>query len=179
MEPEMAISLPDELERLGAAYRRIDALLGCVDDRLAQVAPAVSGWSAEQHLAHVALANELVFRNLRSLARGEGPFLVWEGGPPPEALEVLRSGVLPRGKSQSPRAVRPPEHVHRELLLQWLADNRRELADLEGSLDAIARARARVPHQLLGPLDASQWLRFCAMHTRHHVAIAEEVHGAR
>jgi hypothetical protein len=35
-----------------------------------------------------------------------------------------------------------------------------------------------VPHQILGPLTAARWVRFAAMHTRHHLDIAREVLAA-
>ena len=49
----------------------------------------------------------------------------------PGALPVLESGRIPRGRAQSPRMVRPPDAVDRELLRQWLADARKELAALD------------------------------------------------
>ncbi len=140
---------------------------------LPRVAAGVSGWSAEQHLAHVALANELVLRNLKSLAKGSGLLVVEGGEPVPGALEILAGGRIPRGAAQSPRIVRPPAAVERALLLEWLADARRELAALDPH--AIRSTNQRIPHQILGPLDAPQWLRFGVVHSRHHLAIAREV----
>jgi hypothetical protein len=39
----------------------------------------------------------------------------------------------------------------------------------------IVSSGLKIPHQVLGPLDAPQWLRFAAVHTRHHLGIAYEV----
>lgn len=142
----------------------------------ASAVPAISGWSAEQHVAHLTLANELVLRNLKNLARGEG-LLVQRGvRPSAEAAALLAAGAIPRGRAQSPRMVRPPEVVERELLLGWLADARRGY----GALDP-ARLRdddVCVPHQLLGPLNGMHWMRFALVHTRHHLVIAREVLAA-
>ena len=159
--------------RLGALQLAIDEWIERAGERLVQAAPAVSGWSAEQHLAHVALANELVLRNLKSLALGRGALLVEGGEPKPGVRELLDAGRLPRGVAQAPRMVRPPEVIERDLMLQWLADARRELAALDPR--TIVPGTLRVPHQLLGPLDALQWLRFGVAHTRHHLLIAREV----
>jgi hypothetical protein len=151
----------------------IDEWIECAGALLVRPAPAVSGWCAEQHLAHVALANELVLRNLKSLALGRGALVV-EGGEPLEIVPtMLDSGRLPRGRAQAPRMVRPPEVIERELMLQWLADARRDLAALDPR--TIVPGRLRIPHQLLGPLDAVQWLRFGVVHTTHHMTIAREV----
>jgi hypothetical protein len=135
--------------------------------------PAVSGWSPEQHLAHVALANELVLRNVKSIAKGSGLLLVQGGEPKPGVLAMLAEGALPRGRAQAPRMVRPPDSIERELLHQWLADGRNELAALDPA--TLAPGELKVPHQLLGPLDAPQWARFAAVHTRHHLVIVREV----
>jgi hypothetical protein len=58
-------------------------------------------------------------------------------------------------------------------MLQWLADGKRELAALDPR--AIVPGTLRIPHQLIGPLDAPQWLRFGVVHTRHHMLIGREV----
>jgi hypothetical protein len=175
MVESLAVDVAAEFASLGESYDVIEALLAGDREALARVAPSVSGWAAEQHLAHVALANELCCRNLASLARGSGPFVQDSGEPIPAALEILRSGAIPRGAAQSPRIVRPPPRVQRELLLEWVAGNRRDFAAAALDPAALERATGRVPHQLLGPLTAPLWLRFAAVHTRHHLAIAREV----
>lgn len=165
-----------ELERLRAHYRRIAELLE--SEELARLAPEVSGWSSEQHLAHLALANELAFRNVQSLLAGSGLFVVEEGEPVPQALAVLESGLFPPRAAQAPRMVRPPDKVERGLLLGWIADNRRDFEALSGRELELEAAPRRVPHQLMGPLSAIQWLRFAAIHTGHHLAICGQVGSA-
>jgi hypothetical protein len=171
-------ALEPELAALRVHYAEIERLLARPEAELRGAAPEISGWTAEQQLAHVALANELVARNLRSLVRGSGPFVVDAGAPVAEALAVLVSGRFPRGRAQAPRMVRPPAEVRREFLVEWVAGNRRDLDELGARLDELRSAAKRVPHQLMGPLSASQWLRFAAIHTAHHLAIAREVLAA-
>lgn len=179
MSPLHPLSLPAQFAALRDAYAEIDGMLAQDPAELARVETAVSGWSAEQQLAHLALANELICRNVKNLARGEGLFVQPDGEPISEALPMLESGVIPRGRVQSPRMVRPPPRVQRELLVEWIAGNRREFEELERDSDAIERATARVPHQTLGPLTAPLWIRFAAVHTGHHVAIAREILARR
>ncbi|MBK7875332.1 MAG: DinB family protein [Planctomycetes bacterium] len=162
-----------DLAALSALQGTIDALLALDANVLSTVVPSVSGWSAEQHIAHVALANELVLRNLKSLVKGSGMLVVKGGEPHPRALELLAAGRLPRGEAQAPRMVRPPERVERALLVQWLEDGKRELATIDAA--QLVASELKVPHQILGPLDARQWLRFGAVHTRHHLVIACDV----
>jgi hypothetical protein len=173
MSPARALAA--DFAELAAALERLREIAG-LSPALAELRrEEVSGWSALEHVAHVALANELIVRNLESLASGHG-LLVQEGGEPvPGALEILASGVIPRGRAQSPRMVRPPARIDRTLLADWLATGERGFARFARETDSLAAARGKVPHQLLGPLDAPQWVRFGAIHTRHHLAIAEQV----
>jgi hypothetical protein len=164
-----------ELAQLREDYVAIQRLLARDPEVLDRKAPHVSGWSAAQHLAHLALANELVVRNLRSLLKGEGPLVVEEGVTPPDALAVLQSGRFPRGAAQAPRMVRPPEEVRRDYLGEWIAQGLEEFAELAARSDAILAAPRFIPHQVLGPLTAARWVRFASMHTRHHLDIAREV----
>lgn len=159
---------------LFATYDEIDRILAAPSEKLARIAPQVSGWSAEQHLAHLSLANELVVRNLKSLLKGSGPFVVDAGEMVPGALEILTVGQVPRGQAQAPRIVRPPEQVVREYLLEWIGGNRKDFGALREQSALLAAATCKVPHQVLGPLTACEWLRFAVIHTQHHVAIARE-----
>jgi DinB superfamily len=159
-------------------YDEIDALLARPPAELRRAVSTVSRWSPEQHLAHISLANELVARNLASLLRGSGPFVVASGEPSNEVLQLLASGRLPRGKAQAPRIVVPPADVEREYLLDWVAGNRREFNVFAQQCTELEAASARVPHQLLGPLSAALWVRFAVVHTRHHLVITREVLNA-
>jgi hypothetical protein len=164
-----------DLAALALRIDEMEHLLALAPDVLAAVAPSCSGWSSEQHLAHVALANELVLRNLKSLAEGQGLLIVRGGEPLPGTLQVLATGRIPRGQAQAPRMVRPPARVQPELLRQWLADGRAAL----GALDprTLVASELKIPHQVLGPLDAPQWARFGLVHTEHHLAIVREILG--
>lgn len=162
-----------DLNLLLADYDRILALRLREHSRLRLVAAAVSAWSAEQQLAHVALANELVLRNLNNLAKGSGLLVSAGGEAVPGALDLLKRGVLPRGQAQSPRMVRPPEEIDPQLFDSWLNDARSGYQALRP--EQWTDLSLKIPHQILGPLDAQQWLRFALVHTRHHLRIAHEV----
>jgi len=163
-----------DLADLRLLQEELDELFA-LESALARVVSAVSAWSIEQHLAHVALANELVLRNLKSLASGRGVLLVHGAESNPRALALLVEGRLPRGQAAAPRMVRPPERVERALLSQWLADGRAALAELDPR--TLRENEPKIPHQLLGPLDAPRWARFAVVHTRHHLAIVREILG--
>ena len=174
--PPMSFDPVQDLSLLARLQDELDQLFRLPPAELARVVPEVSGWSGEQHLAHVALANELVLRNLASLASGTGALLVRGAAADPRAMEVLARGTLPRGQAQAPRIVRPPQRIERQLLAGWLGDARAALARLDPR--ALPVGDPRIPHQVLGPLDAPQWARFAVVHTRHHLLIAREVLAA-
>lgn len=163
-----------ELARSLVRLREIEALPAGISEARR---PEISGWCALEHVSHVALANELIVRNLETLSANSGMLLLSEGEPSAEALAVLLSGQIPRGRAQSPRMVRPPAKIDRALLSEWLHTAERGFAKFAQQSALLAAAPGRVPHQLLGPLSATLWVRFANVHTRHHLAIAEEVGG--
>lgn len=158
---------------LVAAYSRMRSLAEGPHPALTTLAPARSGWTAEAHLAHVCLANERVFANLKSLREGQGLLVVRGGEPHPRARELLLAGRLPRGEAKAPRMVTPPARMEPGQLLQWLTEGEALLAALDPA--SIVASELKIPHQLLGPLDAPEWLRFARVHTRHHLAIVGEL----
>ncbi len=164
-----------ELGAYARALREVVELLETDDRRLSTLAPQISGWSALHHATHMTLANELILRNLASLSKGSGLLVVFEAAQKPEALAFLAAGHLPRGRAQSPRMVVPPSDIDALRAREWAAKVVTDLDALVPTLDLSSPTRCFIPHQLLGPLDLAQWLRFGIVHTRHHLAIAREV----
>ncbi len=161
-----------DLERALARLRAIEALPANLAEHRK---PQISGWCALEHIAHVALANELIVRNLASLISGKGLLVIASGEPVPGALEVLSSGRIPRGTAQAPRMVRPPAKIDRALLNEWLQTAEQGFSSLAREPQALLAAPGRIPHQLLGPLTAPLWVRFAALHSLHHLEIADLV----
>ena len=166
-----------ELAHLRRLNTELAELVEMDESLLVRPATSISGWTALQHAAHMMLANELVLRNLRNLVKGSGLFVVTEAQQSAEALSALERGDLRRGQAKAPRMVVPPADVDRATVAQWIAEIGRDLAAFERELP-IDLPRAFVPHQILGPLDASEWARFGVVHTAHHLVIAREVLAA-
>jgi hypothetical protein len=142
------------------------------DARLAAVRPG-SGWSPAQHLSHVALANGRIVKAIMALARGRG---AKRPGPPADgARAFLESGSIPRGAAQAPPGTGPADVVDLAATRRLLDETRRAFADLD--LSGVAADLAR-DHPALGPLTATEWVRFAVAHTRHHVVIVEELLGS-
>lgn len=168
----------EEVEALGATFAELAALRARLDDAVRVRADAVSAWAVDQHLYHVALSSDLALRNVRALVRGEGSRIVHEGGPNELALRVLADGTYPRGRSEAPRMVRPPDEVVPEYLTMEMDQNRAMLAELASEVARVADAAGRIPHVYLGELDAGEWLRFARLHAEHHLAIARDIEAA-
>lgn len=176
--PHTDVSVADELGRLDELLTTLEALRAEGATTLGRRAPEVSGWSVEQHLYHVALATDLSFNNVRSAATGKGMLVSADGELGDWAAEVLARDEQPRGVTEAPRMVRPGETVEEAFLKMEQEGNRRVLEELRGVSESIEGSSAWVPHQELGPLRAAHWLRFAALHARHHLAIVEDVLAA-
>ncbi len=176
--PHTDVSVADELGRLDELLTTLEALCAEGPATLGRRVSEVSGWSVEQHLYHVALATDLSFANVRSAATGKGMLVSADGALGDRAAEVLARDEQPRGVAEAPRMVRPGDTVELAFLRMEQEGNRRVLEELRGLRESIATSGFWVPHQELGPLRAAHWLRFAALHARHHLAIVDDVVAA-
>jgi len=172
------VKVGEELEILGGILDRFEALRAAGPATLGRREPSVSAWSVEQHLYHIALATDLALRNVRSLVRGRGRLIVQEGALGDAAADVLQNRRTERGVAEAPRMVRPEETVDPEFLAMELRGNRETLEAVRAEAEAVPAAAGWIPHQILGPLSASHWLRFASMHAQHHLSIVEDVLAA-
>ena len=180
MEPRPVDELPlldptADWTGLAAGIGELGTLLARDADVLLERRPDVSGWSAAEHAFHVTLADELCLKNVHSLLAGKGMLVRPLENRLPEALELLRRDSFPRGEAEAPRFVRPPKRIDLAFLGELLEGVRGLHAELEPHLASLPDTPLGVPHQVLGDLDACEWLRFAHVHTRHHVAIAGDV----
>lgn len=142
------------------------------DGRLSRRRESVSAWSVAEHLDHLAQANAqcaaAISRLLQSAPSDSDPGLKLAG------RAVLLTGWIPRGRGVAPPttvpSAAPPSEIRSRLRDASVAVNAigERLSELDG-------ARARLGHPALGGFTAFQWLRFIAIHTRHHLKIIEEI----
>ncbi len=142
------------------------------DERINRRRESVSDWSVAQHLDHLAQANGLcaaaVTQLLESPSASPGPGLTLAG------RAVLLTGWIPRGRGKAPTRTVPSAAT--------LSETRSRLRDALAAVTAIGErlheldgARGRLGHPALGGFTAFQWLRFIAIHSRHHLKIIEEI----
>lgn len=176
--PGTEIDIDQEFARLDEVLSAFEALAERGADALEMRADDVSGWSVGQHLYHSALATDLALGHVRSLVRGKGMLIREEGELDAYAAEILANDATPRGEAEAPRMVRPGDEVDPKLLALEQRTNRERVAEIREMCDSIEGAAGWVPHQTLGTLRAVHWLRFAALHARHHWAIVRDVETA-
>ena len=89
-----------------------------------------------------------------------------------QRIVVHTSGVIPRGRAQSPQNVRPPDVVLLDSLQLQLTKARQNLSAIS-SLDA----NAFFDHPVFDHLDRDQTHRFLEIHTNHHLKIIKDILG--
>jgi len=137
--------------------------------------PTASDWSLGQHAGHAVMAAFGMARGIgRSLAEPERDR---DKTAVAAAAGVLTSGQIPRGLVKAPERIDPTARS-REEMLAALTPAAAAWAELRARADAIAACPARFPHPALGHLSSAEWVRFCAVHTAHHLSIAREIEAA-
>lgn len=133
---------------------------------------AVSAWSCGQHAGHIVLVARSIARGIeRNLdepdrSRNQG----WEAPAGP----VLVGGRFPRGRAKAPAEADPvgrtPDHF-----LAMLGPTRAEWSRLADRADELPSCHARFSHFVFGYLTSVDWVRMCAIHTAHHLAIVRDI----
>jgi hypothetical protein len=151
----------DEIERLALDETRRDL-----------AAPDVSGWAVAEQLHHVVLVLSTIAVALKRLAGGKGD----EGGVTgPEAKQILGSGRIPRGVATAPAGLEPKKGPEPEELIAAVEKAKARFLPLAEKEDAFRESALSVPHPLLGPMTAAEWVRFAAVHNAHHLRIVDDI----
>ncbi|MEM9665088.1 MAG: DinB family protein [Bacteroidota bacterium] len=166
-----------DYHNLGAFYEATAGRLDDPADLLFTAEADVSGWSVAQHLYHILRANASTLKAAYRLGTATPP-LPAQGDPTREAMIVLRRGRLPKG-AQAPASVRPPPDLDLDGLRASHRMSQRMLDRVEPLLPTILTLHGHLPHPLLGPLTAAQWLAFTRIHTAHHEAIIRQIEAAQ
>ena len=147
-------------DRLAAHYAAARARLAHADPRLTA---ARTGWSAAGHLWHLEASNRGALAAVRMIQRGRGA----ADPVAPAARAFLDADVFPPGR-KAPEAFHPPDAFTLADLAAAVERNAAGWAALRADADALGALAGTIPHPVLGPLGAAEWVRFAALHTRHH-----------
>ncbi len=126
--------------------------------------PLPDKWSPAEHLHHVEMVHRGVLGALRYIETGRGS----SEPVSPGAVDFLQSSVFPTRKA--PSNVQPPDDLTTEAAAKLRHINRERWASVDAG--ALSAHTDTIPHPLLGPLGAREWVRFALVHTRHHHALA-------
>ena len=167
----MWINVGNELDRSGRIFSEIEGMISWPDERLFRLNTHISGWSAADHLYHVAVTNRLVFGSIQRLILGKGSMEKKDGKLTRAGLFVLGLRRFPKGLGKAPGFVQPPSDLERATLEKAWERSTDLYANLHNRKEDITAAPGRIKHPVLGMLDARQWLLFVRLHTRHHLNI--------
>ena len=137
-------------------------------------APSVSAWSCGEQAGHILLAAEAmagaIEGNLAEPERGR------DGVGAEFTHRVLQQGDFPRGRAKSPTRLDPLGRTREDFTTLSRA--------VSGRWDVIAARReelraspGRAKHFAFGWLTSVEWVRMCAIHTAHHLAIVRDIAG--
>jgi hypothetical protein len=181
MPPALFFDAVAEHDALATLFAEAAAWRDDPDAPLHASVPDVSSWSPAQHLHHVAQINAGVLAWVAGVAVPAGSAAdapEADGTPTATGRMLLAAGRIPRGQGQSPAALVPPDDVPAERLAARLTEQQARLDALAPHLDALGALTARRKHPVFGLLNATQWLRFCRVHTDHHHRIIRDILAA-
>lgn len=129
--------------------------------------PAVSEWSVREQIHHALLSADAIARSVAESTPGaRSPsfsLIKWV---------VLLTGRIPRGRAKAPEQVKPSAEVSREELEGLLVRARQSLTAAEAS-----DPKAWFEHFVFGVMRRDAAIKLLHIHTRHHLAIVDEVLG--
>ncbi len=166
-------SLPDDFRKVAQQWDAIRGLLEDAEEFLRRD-PTVSGWSCGEQAGHLALVTNWVAAGIEANLANPGRD---RDGRASERTEwILRAGDFPRGVAQSPPQADPTGRPS-EYFLPALDDSELRWHALQARADEIVLCPARFTHFALGYMTSSEWVRFCALHSAHHLAVVRDITG--
>lgn len=144
-----------------ALATQLETLIPMADQRNESVSQASVGW----HIAHALLVIDKTVESLAisQAADYKSKFSLWK-------MLVLLSGKIPRGRAKSPQKVMPEKDISQLTLKQQMAGVKNQILRLN-SLPAYTFFR----HPIFGDLKLKTSKKFLRIHTRHHLAIINDI----
>ncbi|MCC6548283.1 DinB family protein [Candidatus Sumerlaeota bacterium] len=164
-----------ELLNLGRSYQRMEEILRWDDKVFYAVREKVSLWSPAQHLWHIGMTNDELFRRIDTLFRDEAPEILRKGGPVLRGRITLLVGRIPRGRIPAASHLIPQPEVDRNETLRVVHGSKRNFTNCAAKGTQLHAVTGRLAHPVLGALNAEEWLRFANVHTCHHLRIVDRI----
>jgi hypothetical protein len=139
-------------------------------------APSVSEWTGGEQAGHILLVAQRVAAeidgNLADPERNR------DGAQVDFAHRLLQAGTIPRGRVKSPEPLSPLGRGRAELEA-LLPGVERAWEAISARAPELPGCAARGRHFVLGYLTCTEWVRMCAVHTAHHLAIVRDMRDLR
>jgi DinB superfamily len=168
-----------EVEALADALDRCGEILAWPEERLYAWIETVSAWAPAQHVQHLQRMLALAYDAIRALDEGSDTRIQPSGHPGLAGRAILAIGWIPRGRGEAPERLLPEPRPVRHELADAHARLREGLEGLAPLLPRLPRIHGTLPHPILGPFRAKDWLRFGRVHTEHHLAIIDDLDRGR
>jgi hypothetical protein len=136
--------------------------------------PTVSAWSCGQHAGHVVLIATSIARQIEESLRH--PDQDSEEQTSAIAHHILSTGTIRRGVAKSPPEALPQTRT-RDDFLALLPSTIETWNRIRARPAEVSACHARLPHFALGHLSSGEWVRFCAVHTAHHLRVVVDIAG--
>lgn len=167
--------LEQDLAKIAQQWEPVRTLLA--DPELyALRADDVSGWSCGEQAGHIVLVSFGIARGIRESF--EAPERNREEKLGKAAEGVLTSGGFTRGAVTTTSRL-DPEGKGAEAFAPVLPGVVEAWRALSDEVDTMVDCPARFEHMVLGYLSSSEWVRFCAIHTAHHLAVVRDILAAK
>lgn len=142
---------------------KYSAQLAIMQEKDFQVSPPMGGWSYSEVYSHIFDSSLLSLMAVAKCSNGQG-----ENKPSTLAAQlVLLLGWLPKVKVPSKLADRVKK-IDQQAAQQLITAFELALSEIYPHI-AQAKPNAKVKHPRLGYLNATQWLKFIAIHFNHHL----------
>jgi hypothetical protein len=164
-------NLAADLAKIGQQWSAIREILE--DPALFDLRNAeISGWSCGEHAGHVAIVAQWIATEIEQNLVEPQRDADGQWGEPTEA--ILVAGGFPRGVAESPPEVNTLGRP-REDFLPVLPAGVAAWEAIAAKAERLPSCAARFPHFALGYMTSTEWVRFCALHTAHHLAVVRDL----
>lgn len=133
----------------------------------------VSLWSVGQQVGHVAKTIEFISSQLEAILAN--PTMNADLPAKPISGQLLTGGEIPRGRGKAPVQITYPLQPKLDDVKAELAKAKERWSKLAARSSELQKAPGKFVHFALGPMTCTDWVRFTAVHTAHHLKIINDI----